>query len=85
MAYWVRLPLLILTATSINIPLGYLRQGFARFAFGWIVCVHASIPFIIYLRIKSGFGMEMIPLTLAGAVAGQIVGGRVRQKIRPKA
>lgn len=71
----------LITATIVlNIPLGYLRQGVEKFSFAWYFYVHISIPLIIYLRIKSGYSWKFIPLTLAGAVIGQIVGGRIRRK-----
>jgi hypothetical protein len=71
---------LFLAAAVINIPLGYFRQAVVKFSFAWYFYVHISIPFIIYLRIKAGFSWRLIPLTLAGAVLGQIIGGRIRQK-----
>lgn len=71
---------LVMTALIINIPLGYVRQGVAKFSFAWYFYVHISIPLIIYLRIKSGYSWKFIPLTIAGAVIGQIIGGRIRRK-----
>ena len=71
---------LMLLAAGINLPLGYLRQNYDKFTFGWYFYVHISIPLIIYLRIKSGFSWKFIPLTLGGAVAGQIIGGFLHRK-----
>lgn len=71
---------LILTAVVINIPLGYVRQGVEKFSFAWYFYVHISIPLIIYLRVKSGYSWKFIPLTLAGAILGQIIGGRIRKR-----
>lgn len=71
---------LIVAAILVNIPLGYFRQGVAKFSFAWYFYIHISIPFIIYLRIKSGYSWKFIPLTIAGAIIGQIVGGRLRKK-----
>jgi hypothetical protein len=73
---------LILIAFAINMPLGYLRQNYRKFTFGWYFYVHISIPLIIYLRIKAGFSWMFIPLTLGAAVAGQLVGGRLNKKGR---
>jgi len=70
---------LILTATAVNIPLGYVRQGVTKFSFAWYFYIHLSIPFIIYLRVKSGYSWKLIPLTIAGAIIGQLIGGRVRK------
>jgi uncharacterized membrane protein YjdF len=66
---------LILGATAINVPLGYLRYAYERFTFGWFFYVHISIPIIIFLRIKAGFSWQIVPLTLVGAVVGQFLGG----------
>jgi len=71
---------LILVAMLINIPFGYLRQGTEKFTFAWYFYVHISIPLIIYLRIKAGFSWKLIPLTIGGAVLGQIIGGRIRRR-----
>lgn len=71
---------LILFVIIINIPCGYLRQGYEKFTFGWYFYVHISIPFIIYLRVKAGFSWKLIPLTLGGAVAGQIIGGMIQRR-----
>jgi len=71
---------LILLVIIINIPCGYLRQGYEKFTFGWYFYVHISIPFLIYLRVKAGFSWKIIPLTLGGAVAGQIIGGMIHRR-----
>ncbi len=69
--------LVISFAVIINLPLGYLRRNYEKFTFGWYFYVHISIPVIIYARIKAGFSWKFIPLTLAGAVVGQLLGGRL--------
>jgi hypothetical protein len=74
---------LILFATAINLPLGYLRSAYERYTFGWFFYVHISIPIIIYLRIKASFSWQFIPLTLGGAVAGQLLGGMLHRKKNP--
>jgi hypothetical protein len=74
---------LVLIAVIVNIPLGYLRQGYEKFTFGWFFYVHISIPLIIYLRVKSGYSWKLIPLTIGGAIAGQMIGGRIRKRRAP--
>ena len=74
---------LIVFAFGINLPLGYLRATSRKFTFRWFFLIHLSIPFIIALRSMFGFGWPLIPVTLACAVGGQIVGGRLRQR-RPQ-
>ena len=71
---------LIILTVAVNIPLGYLRQSCPKFSFGWYFYVHISIPAIIYLRVKMGLGWQMIPFTLASAVVGQVIGGRLYKK-----
>ena len=71
---------LTLFAVIINLPLGYLRQNYEKFSFGWYFYIHISIPLIIFLRIKSGFSWRFIPLTLVGALAGQLLGGMIHRR-----
>jgi len=71
---------LILFGFLVNIPLGYLRQNYDKFSFGWYFYIHISIPLIIYLRVKSGFSWHFIPLTLGAAVGGQILGGIINRR-----
>jgi hypothetical protein len=71
---------LFLAAAIVNIPLGYLRQCVEKFSFAWYFYVHISIPLIIYLRIKAGYSWKIIPLTVVGAVLGQVIGGRLRRR-----
>lgn len=73
---------LFLIAFAVNIPLGHLRQRHAKFSFAWYFYIHISIPLIIFLRVKAGFSWHIIPLTIGGAILGQLLGGRLynRQK-----
>lgn len=71
---------IVILAAVVNIPLGYLRQGCRKFSPGWWFYIHISIPLIIYVRHKTGIGIQFIPFTLAGSVAGQFLGGRIHRK-----
>ena len=71
---------LLLFSFGSNIPLGYFRENSRKFSPRWFVLIHASIPFIIILRIVFGFSWHWIPLTLGCAVAGQLIGGRARRR-----
>jgi len=71
---------LTLFAVIINLPLGYLRQNYEKFSFGWYFYIHISIPVIIFLRVKFGYSWKFIPLTLGGAVVGQLLGGILHKK-----
>jgi hypothetical protein len=71
---------IMILAFVINIPLGYIRQNCPKFSFGWYFYIHVSIPLIIYARVKAGFSWKFIPLTLAAAVAGQLLGGAINRR-----
>lgn len=77
-----RLASLLVFAFSSNIPLGYLRESAPKYSLRWLVFIHLSIPFIILLRLTLGFGWSIVPLTLICAVAGQILGGRIKRRKR---
>ena len=70
---------LALLALSMNLPLGYLRRRCQPFSWRWFVYVHLSIPLIAACRILSGIRLTAIPLLIVAAVAGQLVGGRIRR------
>jgi len=70
---------LLAFALFANIPLGYWREGCPKFSFRWFLFIHISIPFIVLLRGHLGFNWHYIPLTLGCAIAGQIIGSRVRR------
>jgi hypothetical protein len=72
--------LLLALALTMNLPLGFMREGTRKFSVRWFVYVHLSIPFIIALRIHYGISWRVIPLTIACAVAGQLLGGRLRRR-----
>lgn len=71
---------LLFFAFLANLPLGYLRESSRKFSLRWFVYVHISIPFILSMRISYEFGWEAVPFTLLCAVAGQLLGGRVRRR-----
>jgi hypothetical protein len=70
---------LALLALSVNLPLGYLRTRCQPLSWRWFVCVHLSIPLIAACRILSGIRFTAIPLLVLAAVAGQLLGGRIRR------
>ncbi|NLI12733.1 hypothetical protein [Pelotomaculum propionicicum] len=66
-----------------NLPLGRWRATVKKFSANWFLAVHLSIPLIIFLRVRLGLSAWDIPLNLAAAVAGQMLGGsqgRSREK-----
>ena len=78
-APWALMTLVGAAALTVNIPLGYAREGFRRFSIGWFICVHLSVPFIAWLRLSNHVSAWGIPAFVACAVLGQIAGGKARR------
>lgn len=74
---------LLLFAFLSNIPLGFLRMGSPRYSLRWFVYIHLSVPFIIGLRLANNISWQMIPFSIALAVAGQMVGSRLYRRSHP--
>ena len=70
---------LMLLVFLINLPFGYIRGSAAKFSRKWMMAVHIPVPFIILLRMVSGFNWTVIPLLILSDVAGQIAGGKLRK------
>ena len=71
---------LMILAAAVNVPLGFQRQACRKFSPGWWFYIHISIPLIIYVRLKTGLGVQFIPFSLASSVAGQFMGGKLYRK-----
>jgi hypothetical protein len=65
-----------------NIPLGYLRMGSPKYSVRWFIYIHLSVPFIIVLRITNHVSWQIIPFSIALAVAGQMIGSRLYRRRR---
>ena len=74
---------LLLFALFSNIPLGYLRMGSPKYSIRWFVYIHLSVPFIIGLRIANNISWQMVPFSIALAVAGQMIGSRLYRRSHP--
>jgi len=61
----------------LNVPMGFLRSYTSKFSFNWFLCVHATIPFIYFGRMFSHLDYRYVPIFIAAAVLGQIMGGRM--------
>ncbi len=62
-----------------NIPFGMWRAHLPKFSPGWFVAVHVTVPFIAMLRKAVVMPKWAIILTVAAAVAGQMIGTRVER------
>ena len=67
----------------VNLPLGRWRERTRKFSWQWFLAIHASIPFIIALRIKLHLSPIAIPLNIISAVAGQFLGSRLLRSPAP--
>lgn len=65
-------------ATALNLPFGAYRKGTEKFSVAWFLAIHAPVPFVIWLR--RSFPVltlrSALPLSLSGALMGQLIGGR---------
>ena len=77
---WLKIALVSLVCLLVNIPLGMMRERSRKFSWQWILWVHASIPLIVFLRIWLKLHPVAIPLNIASAVLGQIVGASPEKK-----
>jgi hypothetical protein len=59
-------------------PLGYLRRRVPKLSWQWFLYIHLAIPVIIALRLMAGLPFRVAPLMVAAAVAGQVLGARLR-------
>lgn len=73
---------LLLVAFLLNIPLGYLREASVRYSVRWFIYIHLSIPIIVLLRLTYELGWQVLPFTVAFAVIGQYMGGRMKRRRR---
>jgi hypothetical protein len=78
------LPLIILVSIAFasNLPLGYLRESATKYSLRWIIYIHASIPLLVIVRQLYGFSWHWIPVTLACAVGGQLLGGWMYRRVQ---
>jgi hypothetical protein len=71
---------LVFLAFVISVPCGYIRQYYRKYSFMWFLLIHLPIPFIVLMRLEAGVDWHIIPLTLGGSLAGQLVGGAVSHR-----
>ena len=82
---WVKILAVSVVCFLVNIPLGMMRERSRKFSLQWILWVHASIPLIIALRIGLHLHWIAIPINIAAAVLGQIIGAAPEKKKRKAA
>lgn len=62
---------------TLNIPLGMWRYTVKKFSVSWFIAVHASVPFVIALRIWLQVPYWSVPVLIAVAILGQFIGSRI--------
>jgi hypothetical protein len=72
---WLKILAVSLACLLVNIPMGRMRERCRRFSWQWLFWIHASIPLIIALRIWLRLHPLAIPINIAAAVLGQMIGG----------
>jgi hypothetical protein len=75
----MHLAALALGTLILNIPFGWWRSGTRKYGAAWFAMIHLPIPLVVLSRVWLGFGFGAAPLLVAASVAGQILGGRLRQ------
>ena len=79
---WLKILLVSVVCFLVNIPMGMMRERSRKFSLQWILWVHASIPLIIALRIGLHLHWIAIPINIASAVLGQIIGAAPEKRKR---
>lgn len=69
-----------LSTFVLNVPFGFIRQGFKKFSVMWFVSIHAPIPFVILFRHLFGLGFQLYtyPIMVSAFFLGQFAGKKIR-------
>lgn len=67
----------IIVSFGLNIPLGMWRIRTKKFSLSWFISIHTAVPLIYIIRVCEGLAYWTIPIFIALAVLGQLVGGRI--------
>jgi len=81
---WALLALVVALAIAINLPFGAWRTTTRKFSWQWFLSIHLPIPAIFVIRRAAGFGWDYVPVMIACAVTGQILGGWLYARLRPE-
>ncbi len=75
-----------LSTFVLNIPFGFVRQGFKKFSVMWFVSIHAPIPVVILFRHLFGLGFQLYtyPIMVSAFFLGQFAGKKIRMRREEK-
>jgi uncharacterized membrane protein len=74
---WVIAAGIAVMTVVVNLPFGYFRQKTKKFSLKWFLYIHLPIPLIFLARISSHLSYKFIPIFVAAAVTGQLLGGKI--------
>ena len=74
--------ILVIAAVAINVPFGAWRATVKRLSWKWFAAIHLPIPFLFLLRTELGLSAWYIPVSLGGALAGQLLGSWLLTRLR---
>jgi hypothetical protein len=77
---WWQILVVSVVCLLVNIPMGMRRERCRKFSLAWLFWIHASIPLIIALRLWLHLPVIAIPLNIAAAVLGQVIGSRLARR-----
>jgi hypothetical protein len=77
------LALVIVIAIAINLPFGAWRTTTRKFSLKWFLSIHLPIPAIFVIRRAAGFGWDYVPVMIACAATGQLLGGWLFERLGP--
>lgn len=73
-----KLIIFVILGAALNIPFGSYRSLTRKFSLAWILAIHLPIPFLVILRsVAFHLPVWSIAFSLAAAVAGQVIGGKI--------
>lgn len=61
----------------VNLFFGFLRSRTSKFSLAWFLCIHLPIPVIFLARVSSHLSYGYIPVFVAAAFLGQVLGGKI--------
>jgi hypothetical protein len=67
----------------LNLPFGYIRQGYRKFSLKWFIAIHAPVPFVVAFRhlFDLGFALYTYPVMVEAFFLGQLAGKKYRIKL----
>ena len=69
--------ILFLAALVLSLPFGVWRVRTSHFSPAWFLAIHLPVPLIFLLRWQMQLPAIYMLASLAGTVAGQVLGGRI--------